>query len=307
MQGGTGAGEEQVFLMGRPPVREFLDFVRGQALDPATVDVGALTTEWRAANDRVKELENTERGIADGVRVDAIPDELAEMARAVSTDAVVGKAFETLPWALGYVALDSLVVYQKRIGLPYVAKVRAAIGNSTTPAAVFRLCLPVGADAAVPPVQLVSATNGWLFISPSNDLRILDAQPLRPDAVRARQLGGYPAGVVSVFIGFSVNLLHVAHIEGRLLLLNGSHRAYALRESGTGTAPALVLDITRREELELLGAEELKTRPDVYLKDPRPPLLKDYFDPQLRKIVLGRKSRTQVALGFTGGPTLIPD
>jgi hypothetical protein len=87
----------------------------------------------------------------------------------------------------------------------------------------------------------------------------------------------------------------------------GATRAYALRETGIASAPALVLDVTRREELELLGADELNQRPDVYLKDPRPPLLKDYFDPQLRKLVVGRRVRTQVSVGFTGGPSLVPE
>lgn len=293
--------------MGRPPVREFLDFVRGQAADPASVDIGALTTEWRAANDRVKELENAEKGIADGVAVGPIPPELRELAAAVSGDAVIRKAFETLPWTLGLIDLNRLVVHQKRIGLPYVARVRERLGPNPSLASVFRTCLPVGADVTLPPVQLVQASNGWLFTSPSNDLRVIDGQALPANAVRGRPLGGYAAGVVSVFVGFSVNLLHVAQIEGRLLLLNGSHRAYALRESGINTAPALVLSVTRREELEFLGVAELNERPDVYLKDPRPPLLKDYFDSQLRKLVDGRRARTQVSLGFSGGSTLIPD
>ncbi len=307
MQGVAAAGEEQVFLIGRPPVREFLDFVKAQAVDPSTVDVGQLTTEWRAANDRVRQLERDEKGIADNAKVEEVPDDLAEPANRVANDPVVRKAFETLPSRVGVVNLETLVVHQKRIGLPYVASVRAALGDTPSPAGIFRLCLPVGVDVALPPVQVISATNGWLFVSPSNDLRILDGQALAPEAVRARQLGGYAAGVVSVFAGFSVNLLHAARIEGRLLLLNGSHRAYALRESGVMKAPALVLDVTRREELELLGVAELKERADVYLRDPRPPLLRDYFDSRLRKIVIGRKTRTQVTLGFTGGPSLIPD
>jgi hypothetical protein len=307
MESDPAAGEEQVFLMGRPPVREFLEFVRAQAVDPSTVDLGALTAEWRAANDRVRQLEESERGISDGVEVRPIPDDLTEMAANVSSDPVVRKAFETLPWQIGVVDLDSLVVYQKRIGLPYVARVRGVLGDSPTPSAIFRLCLPVGTDVSAPPAQVLSASNGWLFISPSNDLRVLDGQALPPAAVRGRQLGGYAAGVVSVFVGFSVNLLHLARIEGRLMLLNGSHRAYALREAGVREAPALVLDVTRREELELLGVAELNERTDVYLKDPRPPVLKDYFDSQLRKIVIGRRSRTQVTLAFTGGPSLIPD
>jgi len=185
-----GLGEDLVFLMGRPPVREFLEFVKVQALDPATVDVGVLTSEWRAANDRVRVLERTEKGIADGAKVDAVEAGLAKLAEGVLVDPVVRKAFEALPWKVGVVTLDSLVVYQKRIGLPHVARVRAALGDKPSAEAVFNLCLPVGAQVRQPPVRAVSATNGWLFISPSNDLRILEGQLLGTDAVRGRQLGG---------------------------------------------------------------------------------------------------------------------
>jgi hypothetical protein len=109
-----------------------------------------------------------------------------------------------------------------------------------------------------------------------------------------------------VFVGYSVNLLHLAHIENRLILMNGSHRAYALRESGIYRAPSLILELTRRDELDLVGPAELKDRPDAYLTAPRPPLLKDYFDPLLRKVVAARTWRTQVTLGVTGGPSLAP-
>jgi hypothetical protein len=149
-----GLGEDLVFLMGRPPVREFLEFVKVQALDPATVDVGALTSEWRAANDRVRVLERTEKGIADGAKVDAVDASLAKWAEGVSVDPVVKKAFEALPWKVGVVPLDSLVVYQKRIGLPHVARVRAALGDRPTREAVFNLCLPVGAQVRQRPFGL---------------------------------------------------------------------------------------------------------------------------------------------------------
>ena len=79
-----------------------------------------------------------------------------------------------------------------------------------------------------------------------------------------------------------------------MLLLNGSHRAYAVRDSGISHAPCLVQQVTRREELEVTAVSELVQRPDDFLVAPRPPLLKDYFDPLLRMDVQVPKTVRQV-------------
>jgi hypothetical protein len=189
---GDGAtGENNVFLIGRPPIQEFLDFVQAQAADRHSVDVGALATEWRSANDHVRQLEADERGLADGPEISPVPAELQELAAVVAGDPAIKRAFETLPWRLGLVELDRLVVYQKRIGLEQVARMRARLGPDPSPEAVFSLCLPVG-PGTPPSVNIVRGSNGWLFVSPSNDLRILDARVLVPTQVTGYQVGGIP-------------------------------------------------------------------------------------------------------------------
>jgi hypothetical protein len=149
-------------------------------------------------------------------------------------------------------------------------------------------------------------TNGWVFTSPSNDLRVMDATLLRADQVSGYQPRGIGGYVVAAIVGFSPNLLHVLQVEGRILLMNGSHRAYALRGAGVLRAPCLVLEVTRREELEVVASEEIKNKPDDYLKAPRPPVLKDYFDPALRKVVAVRPLLHQVQVGFVVNQTATP-
>jgi hypothetical protein len=56
--------------------------------------------------------------------------------------------------------------------------------------------------------------------------------------------------------------------------------------------------VTRRDELEVVGNQELVQRFDYYASAPRPPLLKDYFDPQLRKLVRVPKRARQVRITF---------
>ena len=104
---------------------------------------------------------------------------------------------------------------------------------------------------------------------------------------------------LALIVGYGSNFLNVAHVENRLVLGNGSHRAYALRDSGITHAPCIVQTISRREEIEVLGLGDLQQNADMHLKNPRPPLLKDYFDPALSKIVpVARKQRAlQVSFG----------
>jgi len=59
---------DYVFLLGRPPVAEFLHFIASMAVDGQNVDQGQLTQEWRQANDHVAELETSEAGISDNLQ-----------------------------------------------------------------------------------------------------------------------------------------------------------------------------------------------------------------------------------------------
>src|SRR5882757_822384 len=57
-------GDQEVWLLGQPPLSRYLDFVRDTVVDSAAVDRSALIDEWRTANDYYQELERSEAGIA---------------------------------------------------------------------------------------------------------------------------------------------------------------------------------------------------------------------------------------------------
>ena len=42
--------DQHVFLIGRPPITDFLTYVRNLAIDARRRDEGQLVAEWRAAN-----------------------------------------------------------------------------------------------------------------------------------------------------------------------------------------------------------------------------------------------------------------
>ncbi len=189
-----------------------------------------------------------------------------------------------------------LVVFQKHINLAYVEQLKPALGLSPTPEGVFRFCLPF--DHLQPPVQAQQiAANAYVFVSPSNDLRFVEDALFDAKRISGYAVQGPVAGVVGLVVGFGSNFLNVLHIENRLILNNGSHRAYALRDIGITQVPCLIQRVSRREELGVL-AQVVEQAPDLYLTNPRPPLLKDYFDNKFRKVVNVHRRLRQVRVTF---------
>jgi hypothetical protein len=164
-----------------------------------------------------------------------------------------------------------------------VDELRAGQLDRLDPEALFRFCLPY--DHPEAPVRVSRpAGNAWVFVSPSTDFRFLGASLLRSDQIVGHQSTGALAGVVGLEVGYGSNFLNAIEVNGRLVLNNGSHRAYALYASGVHEAPCLIQTVSRMEELELVASGDLVGSPDRYLAATRPPLLKDYFDPELRVI-----------------------
>jgi hypothetical protein len=281
---------EHVFLAGRPPLGEFLGFISSQSVDHSTSDLGSLTQAWCDANDRFKILEESEKGLADSAAVDPLVPELEQLGAGIVASPLVKRQYAIAPFEVGMIELDRLVVFQKNINLEHVRSIRNALGNDPPADQVFRMCLPLDDSRADPRVNgtLVSQqpnASQFAVSSPSSDLRVLESQIVDASAIPSLQFAGVPAKVIVVPIGYTVNFLSALRVNGRLLLSNGSHRAYALREAGFTHAPALVQNIGRRDLLEVMVGADVHGRYDDYFTAPRPPMLKDYFDERLRVIV----------------------
>jgi len=296
--------DPHVFLIGRPPISELLGFIRNMAVDGQSADLGALTAKWRAANDHVLQLEKEQAGAADAAAAGPIPGELAALAQPLLADPVFRRAYRFAPTDLAIVDLDRLVVFQKYINLAFVEELKARLGPAPTPETILRFAL---LDRQDPQFQFMqSAPTAYTFISRSTDFRFLEPQFLDPSRVPAFESTGHPVAILGLAVGYGSNFLNVINIDNRLVLGNGSHRAYALRDLGVTQVPALVQRLTRREELELVASGDFASNPDRYLKTLRPPMLRDYFDDRLRMVVpVYRKSRS-VRVQFAFEATDIP-
>jgi hypothetical protein len=299
--------DEHIFLTGRPPLSGFVRFVRTRGVDGMRVDEETLAREWQRARDRVCELESTEAGWANDPRLEPLPADMLPIAEAELQSEAVRRATRYVAHRWCMVELDRLIVFQKWINLRFVADIQAALPGAPGHEDLIRLA--VGRARRTPAVQVSQTTdNSYCFASSSVDLRFLDVVPLDPAAIQGYQPSGYAAHVIGIFVGFGINFLSACHVDGRLILSNGSHRAYALRELGFTHCPCLVAHVTNDSEFDLVASAEMRQAREQYVRAARPPLFKDYFDPQLRRIVKVPRANQllQLQLGFqrSGVPAL---
>src|SRR5437867_5321324 len=191
--------DDHVFLIGRPPLDEYLGFVTAQTAD-AEADLGILARDWRAANDHVRHLEQTEKGSADSPQVSSVDESLRPLVDHVYADPIFQRSFAIVPTEIAIVELDKLVVFQKFINLAYVRQIQQHLGSKPTAEAIFRLCLPF--DHPQPTVNFGRiAHNAYMFMSPSTDLRFLESVLLPFEKIIDHKPQGPVAGVIAVLVG----------------------------------------------------------------------------------------------------------
>jgi hypothetical protein len=129
-------------------------------------------------------------------------------------------------------------------------------------------------------------------------MRFLGSMSLKPGNITDYAPPGDLAGVVGLAVGFGSNFLNAIYAENRLILTNGSHRAYTLRKLGVTHVPCIIQHVSLREKLEVVADSQVVDNPDYYLKNPRPSMLKDYFNPKLHKVMPVHRQLRQVTIKF---------
>ena len=290
--------DQNVFLLGRPPLTKFLDFVEDLAVNGRAADVKVLTEEWHTARALIRHIAKEELGLVDKPPIGPLPPCMIPLRDQLYKDPVFQHGFNKVGTVeVGMVELDRLVVYQKHIDLAHVQRLKQKLGPSPSEDEIFKLCLPF--EHPQPLMRWMKPTSHtYVFISPSNDLRYLESTVLTSKNLIDYPPPGAISGVVGVVIGFGSNFFNVIHAEDRLVVHNGSHRAYTLRDMGITHAPCIIRHVTTREELRAVSSSDLRRNPDLYLKHPRPSMLKDYFDDRLRKLIDVPRRLYQITVKF---------
>lgn len=296
---------DYLYLKGRPDLKDFLRFVKKKSIEPESEDV--LIEEWKTAQKRIKELETKEAGAADNPPITKLDVNgrhekfLIELLK----NPLIQNGFNTVPTDIALVELDRLIVYQKHIDLSHVAELKRKLGPAPTEEQVFNFCLPP--DLSHPPVKWGrKGKDGYVFLSPSNDLRYLGTLQLKPENITGVPFSGNPIGAISFTVGFGSNFLNAVYTHKRLILNNGSHRAYALRDLGVTHVPCLIQHVHSMDELDVVATSEIVEDRDYFLEHPRPAMLPDYLNPELRKLLKVSKRLREISVRFSFEESDIP-
>lgn len=298
-EAGALAGDvrEEIWLLGQPPLVDYLDYVKQAVVGGADFDRRELVDAWRVANDHYYELETTEAGIADEVECLDLPDALAPLVEELSARASFRHTFDRMPTSFGMVELDKIVVSQRRVTLPFVEALQARLDPKPDLAGLFRFCQPL--ERRDPPVTIRRlGSQRYLFASDSNDLRYHETALLRADQLVGYESFGPVGAVVGLVVGYGSNFLTVIRSDDRMVLHNGYHRAVALRAAGFTHAPCVIQTVTRRDELEVSAAQPVIDDPAFYFRAKRPPLLKDFLDPKIRTVLRTRRMEKLIEVSF---------
>jgi hypothetical protein len=295
--------DEMLYLTGRPTLKDFVRFTANQALNPP--DEGVLAQEWHSAAKVIHALESEEAGAPDNPAILKMGPEYEPLLIEFLRDPLVRNGFNSVPTEVAFVELDRLIVYQKHIDLTFVHDLGMKLGPAPTEDQIFRTCLPF--DHPQPPAKWCRVhRDKFAFVSASNDLRFLDAMELGPKNIKNCPPPGDVLGIVGLAVGFGSNFMNAVYADNRLILNNGSHRAYALRKIGLTHAPCIVQHVSSRDELELVASSDVRHNPDLYLKHPRPPMLRDYFNPKIHKVMSVIRRLRQVTITFEIDEAYVP-
>lgn len=274
-----------LILKGWPSIRDYVRLRKSMAAEESAVTDTQLTQEWRRAHALVQQRAPFETTSNSRPDTSPLPQEIRAEAATELDSPLAEACFGLVPRSWAWIDLRQLIVWQRYVHLGFAARLKATLPQHAGPHALLQFAL--GHNREEPKV-LVKSQNGnrFTFTSSSSDLRVLDTLTLRPSQVTALDVRGRPAAIVAVAVGYSFNAMIAVQMNNRLILLNGTHRAYTLLAAGITHAPCIIRHLNSAHDVELVspppvGAQTLSG----LLADTRPPCIEDFFDEQLTSTI----------------------
>ena len=276
-------------------------------LDVTSIDTDQKKSEvrgaWKAAAEHFEEVQQAERGVAETIETRQLSEEYNRSLDSLKLDPLFASTFSSYPYQFEEVEIDKLVACQRTVHLEYVEKLKAEYERLHRNLLDFCLMPAQGAT----PVRLGrTAQNAFTASSENPGLRFLGAveRPFSPEILKAQLPGGQPVHVVTLVLGYASSTINGYRIGKRVVLNNGFHRMFALRQLGVTYAPVVVQQITH-PELEL--PQHVAELPREYLVgNPRPALVKDFLDKRLTCEITQRSFLKAVQVGWGINESLVP-
>src|SRR5215469_14271663 len=286
------------YLMGAMLRQHLLATVRLWCIPSELGRVEAIGQAWSAASSRMTQLVQSEAGAADSIVVADPPVTVKGRLEQIASDPLFRASFSALPASFKVVEIDRLVAPQREVNLDYVDEITARIPG---PGVEDLLEFCVGPRSAPPEWKVLqTAQNQLLVTSKSIDLRFLGGfrKPITEDDVAVAHTGGQPVEAVTLLIGYGAASINVFSVGNRMILNNGFHRVFALRSKGITRMPVVVQSVAQSDiefPNELLGLSR-----EYLVHNPRPVLLRDFFDDSLTVELRLAPRRKTVKIGWGG-------
>jgi hypothetical protein len=278
------APETTLFPFGVVTQAEVINIIRSICIEDEVKNLQAIIEEWRNASNHFQEIIQTENGLAETIDSKGIDPLFEAKLKEITSDLLFQQTFSHYQIEFKLVEIEKLIAAQRSVNLDYVQALKSRLTPNPRIEDLIDFCL---ANKQVPPVPKVQqiAQNAFSYSSESSQFRFLGGypKPLTMEDIIASNTGGLPAAAIVLLLGYGSPVCNVWSVNGRMVLNNGFHRMFTLGEIGIKYAPVVVQKITS-PDLEfpssLLGLPK-----DYLIKHPRPVIMRDFFDPNLVKVI----------------------
>ena len=252
--------------------------------------LGLVLSKWDAAYSRRLSLVKDEASAADSVGIFDVDDEFKEELELLKQKPGFRNSFNNVSTEFKMVEIDKLVTHTVSVYLDSVEKFLAEYRQRPSPQQLIDICLPLTKNTSDCSRLRVDQFN-YVYSSNDLDFRLIDVIPKPVAELGLSEISeGLPVRALVMLFGFGFPMVKVVRVGKRLVLDNGFHRLYSLRSLGVKHVPAVVTN-------DASGVSKYLPL-DYVANSPRPPLFKDFFDPELTVEVSQQKKKRVVKISI---------
>ncbi len=284
-----------LYLFAAYTKKQVSDLVKNKCIDEEHSNFTEIIQSWQEATESLREIEKEESGIINKCETFDISSGLIE---GIKLNPAITNTFSKHVMDFRMVEIDNLIAVQRNVLLDYVDQLTKKIPKNPSEDDLLKFCLIPEQQVPLPKPTRKSSRS-WYFTSPSHDFRFLGGflkKELTREDIQSTKVGGFPTHAIVLFVGYGAGCMNAFSVNGRLILSNGFHRAYALRRKGIKKIPLLIKKIGNAD---LEFPDEVKgLKKDYLLKHPRPILIKDFFNDDLVRIFKRKQATTVLNINW---------
>jgi len=278
------------------------NLIKNKCIDEEINNSGEILQSWLDATESLRQIEKQENGAADNCEISEINSGLIE---AIRQNPSIKNTFSSDVLDFGMVEIDNIIAPQRDVLLDYVDELTKKIPKNPSEDELLKFCL-IPEQQVPKPKPTRKDSSSFYFSTPSHDFRFLGGflkKEITKEDVDSTKVGGFPTHAIVLFVGYGVGCMNAISVNGRVILNNGFHRAYALRKKGITKVPLLLKKIGNADLDFPNDVHGLKK--DYLLKHSRPILVKDFFNDDLVRVFKRKKNTTLVNIKWNSDKTSI--